>query len=96
MMLKQKVLIRLFITLCDLAVALTDVITTVYATGQPLDVRILSILKLQQPSAVSSLAKSVWMTGSKEQSIRFPAPAGMMSTNKSLILYTNLMYIYYQ
>ncbi|KAL6399879.1 Cutinase transcription factor 1 beta [Ilyonectria robusta] len=92
----KRSLIRLFITLCDLAVALTDVITTVYATGQPLDVRFLSVLKLQQTVSCIQSSKVGLDAWFERASIRFPAPAGMMSTNKSLVLYTNLMYIYYQ
>ncbi|KAH7127937.1 hypothetical protein B0J13DRAFT_510400 [Dactylonectria estremocensis] len=88
-------LIGLFITLCDLAVSLTDVIITVYTSSQPIDIRSWSIPKLQKTVDRIESCKSSLNSWFERATLRFPTPAGITSTHESLVLYTNVMYMYY-
>ncbi|KAH7176922.1 hypothetical protein EDB81DRAFT_773777 [Dactylonectria macrodidyma] len=88
-------LVGLFITLCDLAVSLTDVIITVYTSNQPINIQSWSIPKLQKTVDRIELCKSSLNSWFERATARFPTPAGIMSTDESLILYTNVMYMYY-
>lgn len=88
-------LIQLLLTLCDLAVALTEVIMMVY----PLNESIVSGLSTEQKTDLSlnriescKRQLNLWY---EKATIKFPTPAGISDSHESLILYTNLMYIYY-
>lgn len=91
----KRSLTQLFLLLCQLAVALTDVIMVVYpASGQP-DLTLSSDHKTDQylqhiESCVLTL--DAWF---EHATARFPTPAGIGDIQSSVILYTNLMYIYY-
>jgi hypothetical protein len=89
-------LIRLFITLCDMAVPLTDVIMTIYPSNEPIDIRLYNTAKFQRTLDRIQSCKLGLQSWFERAIIKFPTPAGIVSTNESLILYTNLMYIYYQ
>ncbi|KAJ4248833.1 hypothetical protein NW762_012671 [Fusarium torreyae] len=92
----KRTLIQLFISLCELAVPLTDVIKTVYATGQPTTNAESPIIRNPQQTNESirscEAGLDAWFD---KATIQFPTPAGIISSEESLVLYTNLMYIYY-
>ncbi|KAF4464081.1 cutinase transcription factor 1 beta [Fusarium albosuccineum] len=91
----KRTLVQLFITLCELAVALTDVVKVVYATGRSIDDNSPCMRNLQQTcESVRSCERGLdaWF---EKATIQFPTPAGIVSTEESLVLYTNLTYIYY-
>lgn len=88
-------LAELLVTLCELAVILTDIIMIVYPVSEtPLTTMTemaLSQLRVRIERCKSDLAH--WYDC---VSVRFPTPAGLGDAHESLILFTNLMYIYYQ
>lgn len=92
----KRTLVQLFITLCDLAVLLTDVIRTVYATGRPISATSPVIQRLQETSASIQSCEASLDAWFESATVQFPTPAGITNTEESLVLYTNLMYIYYQ
>lgn len=92
----KRLLIRLFIMLCDLAGPLGDVITTIYPSNKPMDISLLSPPKIQHRLDRIQSCKHALHTWFERAMVVFPTPAGIMSTSESLILYTNLMYMYYQ
>ncbi|KAF4954827.1 hypothetical protein FSARC_12003 [Fusarium sarcochroum] len=92
----KRNLVQLFICLCELAVPLTDVIKTVYATGQSTtDADSPMVRNLQQTSESIRSCEAGLDAWFDKATIQFPTPAGIISTEESLVLYTNLMYIYY-
>lgn len=91
----KRALIRLLLVLCDLAVCLTDVITFVYPLSGPPDPSPWSDQKTDQclfhiESCISGL--NCWF---EKATMSFPTPAGIGDIHSSLILHTNLMYMYY-
>jgi hypothetical protein len=91
----KQSLVQLLLTLCDLAVCITDVIMVVYPLSGPPDLTLSSDQKADQclcriESCISDL--NGWF---EKATISFPTPAGIGDIHSSLILYTNLMYIYY-
>ncbi|KAF4339003.1 cutinase transcription factor 1 beta [Fusarium beomiforme] len=92
----KRNLIQLFTSLCELAIPFTSVIQTVYGTGQSGIDTISPIIQNQQKISESirlcEISLDAWFD---KAAIQFPTPAGIISSEKSLVLYTNLMYIYY-
>jgi hypothetical protein len=91
----KRSLIQLLLILYDLAVCLTDVIMVVYPSSGLPDLTLWSDHKADQclyriESCISGLNR--WF---EKATISFPTPAGIGDIHSSLILYTNLMYMYY-
>ena len=92
----KRTLVRLFITLCELTVPLTDVIKIVYPTGRLSDIHspVMHDAEKGRESLQSCEAGlEAWF---ERTTIQFPTPAGIITREGSLVLYTNLLYIYYQ
>ncbi|KAL7755008.1 hypothetical protein ACKLNR_014765 [Fusarium oxysporum f. sp. zingiberi] len=92
----KRSLVYLFISLCELAVPFTCVIQTVYGMGQSAADAISPIIEnqkqIEQSIRFCETSLDAWFD---KATIQFPTPAGIISAEKSLVLYTNLMYIYY-
>ncbi len=92
-----KVLLnQLTVALCELAVVVTDVIMLVYPLHESID----SILSTEEKAtqslnlvATCRCALTGWF---KKIFMTFPQPSRPGYVHKSVILYTDLMYIYYQ
>ena len=91
----KRLLAHVIAAMCELAISLTEVIMIVYppcmadASGSIEETEFLrSVLRIEQ--CKSGLTR--WFD---RATIGFPTPAGSDHTHKSVILYTNLMYIYY-
>ncbi|KAM5344054.1 hypothetical protein ACJ41O_012591 [Fusarium nematophilum] len=91
----KRSLVRLFITLCELAVSLTGVITTVYTTGHSIGLHTATAGGLEQTTDRIRSCKGDLDSWFDKATVRFPTPAGIGGGDESIILYTNLMYIYY-
>lgn len=92
----KRTLAELLFTQCELAVALTNVIMTVYPNDVSPDLSLLNEANLEQSMSRVENCKNTlarWYDGA---TIRFPTPAGLGDSHESVILYTNLMYIYFQ
>lgn len=91
----KRSLAELLEVLCNLAGTLTDIIMILYPiNGNPttsLNELGLSRLRVRIERGKSNLAQ--WFDNA---SVHFPTPAGLGDTHESVILYTDLMYIYYQ
>jgi hypothetical protein len=72
------------------------VIQTVYGTGQSAADAISKMIENQKQIEESikfcEIGLNAWFD---KATIQFPTPAGIINPEKSLVLYTNLMYIYY-
>ncbi|KAG5758645.1 hypothetical protein H9Q72_013225 [Fusarium xylarioides] len=92
----KRSLVQLFISLCELAVPFTSVVQTVYGMGQSAADAISPMIEHQKQIEESirfcKMSLDAWFD---KATIQFPTPAGIISPEKSLVLYTNLMYIYY-
>ncbi|KAF5594072.1 cutinase transcription factor 1 beta [Fusarium pseudoanthophilum] len=92
----KRSLVQLFISLCELAIPFTSVVQTVYGMGQSAADAISPMIEHQKQIEESirfcETSLDVWFD---KATIQFPTPAGIISPEKSLVLYTNLMYIYY-
>ncbi|KAF4946258.1 hypothetical protein FGADI_11335 [Fusarium gaditjirri] len=92
----KRILVQLFISLCELAIPFTGVIQTVYGMVQSAVDAISPMTEnqeqIQESIRFCEASLDAWFD---KATIRFPTPAGIISTEKSLVLYTNLMYIYY-
>ncbi|KAF5539793.1 cutinase transcription factor 1 beta [Fusarium napiforme] len=92
----KRTLVQLFISLCELAFPFTSVVQTVYGMGQSAADAISPMIEHQKQIEESirfcEISLDAWYD---KASIQFPTPAGITSPEKSLVLYTNLMYIYY-
>ncbi|KAF5596705.1 cutinase transcription factor 1 beta [Fusarium pseudocircinatum] len=92
----KRNLVQLFISLCELAIPFTSVVQTVYGMGQSAADAIPPMIEHQKQIEESirfcEISLDAWYD---KASIQFPTPAGIISPEKSLVLYTNLMYIYY-
>lgn len=90
----KRSLAELLEVLCNLAVTLTDIIMILYPINgnpfAPLNELSLSRLRVRIERRKSDLAQ--WFDNA---SVQFPTPAGLGDTHESVILYTNLVYIYY-
>ncbi|KAH7239917.1 uncharacterized protein BKA55DRAFT_114597 [Fusarium redolens] len=91
----KRTLVRLFITLCELAVPLTDVIKIVYPTGRLTGVESPVVCDSQQASKSLQSCEAGLEAWFERATIQFPTPAGIITREESLVLYTNLLYIYY-
>jgi hypothetical protein len=91
----KRSLAEVLAVLCQLAVTLTDIIMVVYPVSEApvttMDKMALSRMRSRIERCKSDLAQ--WFDGA---SVHFPTPAGLGNTSKALVLFTNLMYIYYQ
>lgn len=91
----KRALAELLAILCELAVMLTDIITIVYPVNEipigSMTEMVLSRFRVRIERCKADLAQ--WYDSA---SVRFPTPAGLGDSNDSLILFTNLMYLYYQ
>ena len=92
----KRTLIRIFITLCELAVSLTDMIMIIYPSSEPMDISLLKGPSLERTLDRLTSCKLGLQSWFDKATIQFPTPAGIGSSNESLVLYTNLMYMYYQ
>jgi len=93
----KRSLAQLFEKLCELAVVLTDVIVLVYPSSDCTNNSSISVerkadLALKRTGACK-LDLIHWF---EKVSLIFPTPAGLGNGHESLILYTNVMYMYYQ
>ncbi|KAF5673679.1 cutinase transcription factor 1 beta [Fusarium circinatum] len=92
----KRSLVQLFISLCELAIPFTSVVQTVYGMGQSAVDAITPMIDNQEQTKSSirccEASLDAWFD---KATIKFPTSAGITSTEKSLVLYTNLMYIYY-
>ncbi|KAH8660221.1 fungal-specific transcription factor domain-containing protein, partial [Xylariales sp. PMI_506] len=91
----KRTLTRIFITLCDLAVSLTDVLGIIYPTSDSIDNCLSDTSTIRKRLGRINRCKSGLNTWFEKATVKFPTPAGILSKNESLILYTNLMYMYY-
>ncbi|KAF5250112.1 hypothetical protein FANTH_4665 [Fusarium anthophilum] len=92
----KRSLVQLFISLCELAIPFTSVVQTVYGMGQSAVDAITPMIDNQEQIKESiRFCEASLDTWFDKATIQFPTPAGITSTEKSLVLYTNLMYIYY-
>ncbi|KAL7755358.1 hypothetical protein ACKLNR_015115 [Fusarium oxysporum f. sp. zingiberi] len=91
----KRTLVRLFITLCELTVPLTDVIKIVYPTGRLTDTHSPVVHDAQQGRESLQSCEAGLEAWFERATIQFPTPAGIITREESLVLYTNLLYIYY-
>ncbi|KAI7767127.1 hypothetical protein LZL87_013182 [Fusarium oxysporum] len=91
----KRTLVRLFITLCELTVPLTDVIKIVYPTGRLTDIHSPVVHDAQQGRESLQSCEAGLEAWFERATIQFPTPAGIITREESLVLYTNLLYIYY-
>lgn len=89
----KRSLVHLLLALCDLAVSLTDVIMTVYPSSGPPNS--MSDQKAEQCLRRVEISMSCLNNWFEKATTNFPTPAGIGDVHLSLILYTNLMYMYY-
>ena len=92
----KRSLAQLLEMLCELAVSLTDVIMLVYpssdCTNSSIPAERIAEMALKRTEACK-LDLTRWF---EKASVIFPTPAGLGDGHESLILYTNLLYMYYQ
>ncbi|EWZ29948.1 hypothetical protein FOZG_16797 [Fusarium oxysporum Fo47] len=91
----KRTLVQLFITLCELTVPLTDVIKIVYPTGRLTDIHSPVVHDAQQGRDSLQSCEAGLEAWFERATIQFPTPAGIITREESLVLYTNLLYIYY-
>ncbi|KAM5521634.1 fungal specific transcription factor domain-containing protein [Fusarium oxysporum f. sp. phaseoli] len=91
----KRTLVRLFITLCELTVPLTDVIKIVYPTGRLTDIHSPVVHDAQKGRESLQSCEAGLEAWFERATIQFPTPAGIITREESLVLYTNLLYIYY-
>ncbi|KAF4444945.1 cutinase transcription factor 1 beta [Fusarium acutatum] len=92
----KRSLVQLFISLCELAIPFASVVQTVYGMGFSAVDAISPIMEnrkqIEESIKFCEISLDAWFD---KAAIQFPTPAGIISPEKSLVLYTNLMYIYY-
>ncbi|KAF2815567.1 uncharacterized protein BDZ99DRAFT_435984 [Mytilinidion resinicola] len=87
-------LVQLLLTLCDLAVSLTEVIMLIYPVNDAVcgsSTEQKARLSLNRIESCKGRLHS-WF---ENATIAFPSPAGISDSHESVVLYTNLMYMYY-
>lgn len=92
----KRLLIQLFAALCELAVVLTEVIMVVYPMNDyPPSDRATELWIQNSLISIDECHRSLdrWY---ERTTVQFPTPAVRNDTHESLVLYTNLIYIYYQ
>lgn len=82
-------------SLCELAVALTGIITVLYPVNE-VPIASLSGAEISRPHVLIRQGRSDLTRWYEKVSVKFPTPAGLGDTHESVILYTDLMYLYYQ
>jgi len=92
----KYILIEIFLTLCDLAITLTDVIMLVYPLSEPSGEYSSSDLQADHALSRVEACKSGLNRWFEKATLCFPTPAGLGDMHESVILYTNLMYMYHQ
>jgi hypothetical protein len=80
--------------LCRLAVVLTDIIMIAYPVSEAPFTATTGVALLRMHSRMEK-CKSDLAQWFDRASVRFPIPAGLGNSNDALVLFTNLMYIYY-
>ncbi|KAH6665007.1 cutinase transcription factor 1 beta [Halenospora varia] len=90
----KRSLVEVLAVLCQLAVVLTDIIMVVYPVSEtPLTtMNEMALLRMRSRIEQCKSDLAEWLSGA---SLRFPTPAGLGDTSKVVVLFTNLMYIYY-
>jgi hypothetical protein len=87
----KRALVQRLVALCELAVALTDVILVLYpekeAFAQP---------GHNDPSSAVRACKFELNTWFEKTTVKCLTSPGISETHESVLLYTNLMYMYYQ
>lgn len=86
----KRSLAGIFVVLCDLAVVFTEVIMVVYPLNEYSD------MGVENTIDQVSMCKFGLNTWFEKTTVSFPTPAGLGEVHESVILYTNLMYMYYQ
>ncbi len=91
----KRSLAEVLAVLCQLAVVLTHIIMVVYPVSEaPLTtMNEMALLRMRPRIEQCKSDLTEWLDGA---SVRFPMPAGIGDTTKVVVLFTNLMYIYYQ
>lgn len=92
----KEALVELFVTLCDLAIVLTDVIMVVYPLKEHLNIDLPDDAEVEYALDRVATCKNSLNLWFEKATISFPTPAGLGDSHESVILYTNLMYMYYQ
>jgi hypothetical protein len=91
----QRSMIHLFTAFCELAVLFTDIIGIIYPSKGSHVSDSPTQRDLQQALSHIEICKVALDNWYEKTTSRFPAPIGMDTRHESLILYTNLAYIYY-
>lgn len=86
----KRALAELFVVLCDLAVVFTEVIMVVYPLNDYSDMGVENTI---DRVSMCKFGLNAWF---EKATLIFPTPAGLGEMHESVILYTNLMYMYYQ
>jgi hypothetical protein len=92
----KRSLAQILEMMCKLAISLTNVIMLVYPSSDCPDLSIVAEQKGEnalQRTVACKLDLTRWF---ENASVTFPLLACLRHGHESLILYTNLMYIYYQ
>jgi hypothetical protein len=91
----KRSLAELLESLCELAVALTGIISVLYPVND-IPIASLSDAEISRSHALSHRGRSDLDRWYENATVKFPTPAGLGDTHESVILYTDLMYLYYQ
>jgi hypothetical protein len=89
-------LIQLTVALCELAAILTEVIMLAYPLHGSVDSTLSTEKKVIQSLDRLVPSRSALVGWFKKASMSFPTTAGIGDMHESVLLYANLMYIYYQ
>jgi len=92
----KESLVELFLALCELAASLTKLIMVVYPIGGIVESGALNKEMTDQTVEQIESCKSSLNTWFEKAAVEFPTLVGLGNTHASIVLYTNLMYIYYQ
>lgn len=92
-----KVLLnQLTVALCELAMVLTEVIMLLYPLHGSIDSILSTEEKVAQSLSLLATCRSALVGWFKKIFMSFPQPSRIGDVHKSVILYTDLIYIYYQ
>ena len=90
----KRALAQRLVALCELAVVLTDVILTLYPEKET--VMTLDRQSRNDPAGAVRTCKIELNTWFEKTTVRCLTSPGISGTHESTLLYTNLMYMYYQ
>lgn len=90
----KRSLAELIATLCELAIVLTGIIMILTPIDE-IPIAPLSEAELSRSWMLIQRGRSDLSHWYDNANVRFPTPAGLGDTHESVILYTNLMYLYY-